>query len=208
MDGGAAGGFASPDELNRMVNAAVRRLYNKLVMARGHYYASAYTIATVNGTELYDLPTDFFQLLSVSAEVDSGYWCDVETFELREEHRLRGVRHGAPSTTRYTLLAQQLLVLPTPTQVFNLRLRYIPTAPELTSDSSTFDAINGFEDHAVLSVAIRLLAKEESDTRALEGERVEIEQQIAHLAPNRNAGGPAQVVDVNHYVQWPELVRL
>ena len=61
--------FISETELTRLVNGKVRELYDMLVSARGaDYYATEATIAIVAGTSRYDLPSDFYELASVTLE--------------------------------------------------------------------------------------------------------------------------------------------
>ena len=61
---------------------------------------------------------------------------------------------------------------------------------------SMFDGVNGWEELIVLSAAIRMLAKEESEIRPLVDERDRLENRLAVIVDNRDAGEPEIIQDV------------
>jgi hypothetical protein len=61
---------------------------------------------------------------------------------------------------------------------------------------SVFDGVNGFEEYIVTDAAVRMLAKEESDTTELKQERAKVEEDLRMLAENRDAAFPGEVQDV------------
>jgi hypothetical protein len=65
---------------------------------------------------------------------------------------------------------------------------------ELATDMVDFP--NGWERYVVLRAAISMQKKEETDHRALESELMQLRGQIEAASENRDAGAPAQAVDV------------
>ena len=90
---------------------------------------------------------------------------------------------------------------------------FAPTETPLTDADPIYPGINGWEEHVVLSVAIRLLAKEESDTSDLRAERDRIEARILMARGKRDVGRPervtnvraARLASVNRRGRWDDL---
>src|SRR5687767_3721795 len=58
---------------DRLINLACTELYDLLVAARGHeYYTTESTLSIVAGTSRYNLPSDFYELWSVTLEWGTG----------------------------------------------------------------------------------------------------------------------------------------
>ena len=66
----------------------------------------------------------------------------------------------------------------------------------MTSDSDTVNGVNGWEEYIVVDTAIKMLAKEESDTRYLERQRERLLQRIEVMAQNRDYDQPESITDV------------
>jgi hypothetical protein len=192
----------SPEELDRRINRALRRLYNKLVRAGGHErYAKEHEIVTVADVDTYALPQDFgLHLLGVLGQDDSTYsWADLPAWthndiaRLSSQHWLSGVlslRH-----LHYRIQNNALVLKPVPRRAYTLHVRYVPQFQPLAGDADTFDGVNGWEEWAYYTVALGLVDKDEQDPRRLERERAMIEAEIADLAANRDAGNPEIVQD-------------
>ena len=65
---------------------------------------------------------------------------------------------------RYRIEAGNLVLMPIPATVEVLRLFYIPFAAVLSSDASTFDGINGYEELVIQLALLRCRRREELDT--------------------------------------------
>jgi hypothetical protein len=165
--------FITDTTFKQYVSDSCATVYNMLVMARGHaYYQTTTTFVTTSAT-LYALPADFFELQL--AQIDyGGLKQTLRPFMLKEAARWSEM----PSQPGYTVT-----------------LRYTPAPPTLTLDADTFDGIAGFEQWAVLDAAIKALTKEESDVSVLLAQRAMKEQEIARLAPTRDAQFPDRVID-------------
>lgn len=151
-----------------------------------------------------------------------GGWRECEAFGMGELARLLNTRTTTPHMTRYrtrgvqlsgpgalaapSAVEQQLLELrPTPRTSFFVRLEYLPTAPQFfevgeEDDPLTIDFINGWEEWVILTVAIVILGKEETDASHLMVQKQEIDARIVRLAGSRSAGRPERVRDADP--QW------
>lgn len=137
------------------------------------------------------------------------------------------VRQKLTASTASTALSDVLELLPKRTVAGFVRLCYIPRLAQyddpatgtadaddpLTDADPIYPGINGWEEHVVLSVAIRLLAKEESDTSDLRAERDRIEARILAARGKRDVGRPERVTNVrrsrlasvNRRGRWDDL---
>jgi hypothetical protein len=169
--------FVSDPQLINRVNKSIKRLYRKLVAARGQeYYRKSFpTFNTVSGQNLYPLPSDFFQLISVEI-TDGTFRRCMQPFMEKEHARWR--EYSVPGG-------------------YPIDIAYVPAPTTLVNPDDAFDGICGFEDWVALDVAIGMLAKEESDTSELKEQRMLIEQEIDELIPERDAGWPERIVDVS-----------
>ena len=101
------------------------------------------------------------------------------------------------SRARYRIIGRKIWFLPNPDGSASIDLWYIPLAPLLESDDDEFDAINGWEEFAIVDTAIKMLTKEESDTSQLEARRLKLENRIIEAANNRDAANPFKIADVS-----------
>lgn len=192
----------SPPELDRRINRALRRLYNKLVRAGGpERYVKEHEIVTSDGVDTYALPQDFgVQLLGVLGQDESTYeWADLKSWTHNDLARLSNQywSSGAMSVCdlHYRIQGNDLVLRPIPRRAYTLMCRYVPQFLPLSNDTDTFDGVNGWEEWAYYTVAIGLVDKDEQNPARLERERAMIEAEIDDLAGNRDAGNPEVVQD-------------
>lgn len=179
--------FVPTAEADDVVNDALTEVWDLLVDASPpDYYASTTTVTTVAGTSAYALPSDFLKLRAVHVDEGSDEFRPITEINEAEEQVFRP-----------------------PDGVYSVRLRYIPNFTTLSSNSSTFDGVNGWEELATLSGAVRLLTKEGTDPgllQLLQAERGRQEERIRERA-YRNAGEPPRVVRRAGRVLSPEWAR-
>ena len=77
----------------------------------------------------------------------------------------------------------------------------------LTQIDACFDGVNGWEEYAVLSAAIKCMQKEESDPTELRNEKMEMEQTLTNMAEDRDASFATQVQDVQSDIYSPDFHR-
>lgn len=199
---GSATSFITETELTRLVNSKARELYDMLTEARGlDYYATEATIAIVAGTSRYNLPTDFYQLSSVTLE-----WATNDTelmFEIgtmRQRIHYQGVLPqniwSRYSPKGYKHRASQLEFLPVPTGTVTCRLQYVPVFTDLVADGDTFDGINGWEKMIALGVAMEMRTIEKRPNSDLANLYAEQLARIEALKADRDAESPREIVDV------------
>lgn len=123
-------------------NEGYSRMRNRLNMTNAEYSASELgTITTTSGTYEYDLPSDFYQLISISSGLDTtspgasgNYDKDaLDYISLREAFTYKG------SETVYYIRGKKIGFLPTPNETTTYHYMYLTTAGKLTSNSETVD---------------------------------------------------------------------
>jgi hypothetical protein len=171
--------FVQDPELGGYVNKSATELYDLLTTVFEDYYSQSAAISIVPGTSRYDLPADFYKLTAVDEAVAAGQGITISRYNFQERNRFQ-----------------------TPSGARSVKLWYIPVMPSMVLDADTFDGINGWDEYIVVDVARKLLQKEESDTQPLILEKSDLINRINACAPNRDAGTPSMMVDVNARDQW------
>lgn len=168
--------FVSDATALMLLNDVWPKLYDELVQADANYYATSETFSISSGTQVYDLPTDFYKILGVDFSVD-GQQTFFTLYPFNEGERNTGFNTGN---------------LPAGT----IRLRYVPAPVEFTSLSDSIDGIAGWDRMLSLLLAIDMLDAEESNTDRVYRKYQEEVARIRAMAPNRDMGSPATVTDV------------
>jgi len=129
-------------------NEGVSRMTNRLNRANTEYTASALaTLTTTSGLYEYDLPSDFYQLISITAALDTSSPAVVGNFSkfqldyipLREAFSYVG------SSPRYYIRGKKIGIIPTPDTTTTYHYMYLTKPPKLDSNSSSVDLPdNGF----------------------------------------------------------------
>lgn len=194
--------FVTDAELTRLINEGKKALDDVLVQAYGEdYFAQSATFLTTVSTENYSLSVlttgSFYKLLSLSQFTGNG-WIDCDQYNKRDRNMLRSaVVQSLPGYGfRYRVMGPNLSLLPVPTGQTRLEIMWVPISTTLVASSDAFDDINGYSEFIVLNAAIAVKDKEESDTSVLQADRALIVDRILAAAPNRDAGEPMTVADV------------
>ena len=197
--------FVTDAEVTSLINTYVAELYDLLVQSYGPaFYADSYTFVTVAQQREYGLPTganegaDLYQLLGVDVDLGSGDIVSAKPFDFFSRNRYAGsASYASGEPVYYRLHGSQIWLIPTPATALSVTIHYIPAAPTLSSSGvSSFDGINGWERFVVVSAAIAMLQKEESDPSVYMAERQSLIARITALSKNRDAGMPDRIVDV------------
>ncbi len=197
--------FVSDAELTEYINKSIGELHDLLVSCYGEDYFSTSVQFTSTGASSYTLTaspvsiTNFYKLRGLDIQ-DGGRWTSLKPFMFNERNRAREyVGLTLSERHRYRLMGGAVVFEtnnPPPTGSV-LRLWYVPLPATLTNDSDTFDGVNSWEEYVVVDAAIKMLRKEESDTSLLLRQKAELKLRIEQMAPNRDAGEPQRVTDVN-----------
>jgi uncharacterized protein YdcH (DUF465 family) len=201
--------FVSDSELTGYVNSSIAELYDLLTAAYGSdYNLSSYSFTTVNGTQDYALPADFYKLKGVDSQINNDLWFSIRPFNFNERNRNQDIVWGligGPSI-RYRMVGGNIRFSPMPTGIFNMRLWYVPLATKLVADADVFNDINQFSEYVVVDAAIKMMQKEESDVSVLMAQKNELKKRIESMAADRDAGQPETVSDIyaenNEYWFW------
>tara|TARA_R110000868_G_scaffold93573_7_gene258812 strand:+ start:3248 stop:4012 length:765 start_codon:yes stop_codon:yes gene_type:complete len=194
------GQFVTDDELKLMADEGARGLYDLMLTYQGkEYFATDVDIPTVNGTRLYSLPANFYQLLAVRG-FHANRFFDIRPWDVSHELELMNLSVSggqAPEMTMYrtagtqsapgvapTLPVRQLSILPIPTQVFFLSIRYVPACvrADTTTDDVYYDGVSGWEEWIIWDCVAKMLAKQESDPSFAMSQRQQVEMRVRGLA--------------------------
>lgn len=188
--------FISDSELTGFINASAKELYDILVKTNADYYTTLSTISVTGST--YSLPDNFYKLRGLDWSPDSGdSYLRVKRFNFleRERHGNRAER-ALQCPVTYRIVGNSIHFLPEDKAAGSYRLWMIPTLTALSADTDTFDGINGWEDYVIVDAAIKCLAKEESDTTALERQKARLFERITDMSNDREFDGPDQIANV------------
>lgn len=192
--------FVSDTELNNYINFAIADLHDLLVETYGsEYYLNSYESVTTNGESAYNLPSDFYKLRGVDAKLNGSDWLNLHPFNFNERHKYESFGSGSILgiyNLKYRVMGSKIRFTPTPNANTPFRLWYVPVATKLINDTDILEDVNQYSDYVILSAAIKMLNKEESDPSALLQERKKIEDRIEHAAQNRDAANPESISDI------------
>lgn len=189
------------------INEGLGNLHDKLIAKSEDYALSSSSITIVNGTDTYNLPSDFYKLRGVDM-VRGGNNPNItlHPFMFAERNRRQyATGHLDPGYVyQYHIQGTQIRFIPTPSASDSVTVWYAPTVTQLASDGDTVDSfiLDTWCQWVVLHAAIRAGIKEESDTSQLERQLAEFERRVEFTAANRDAGAPKKMVDVRHAGDW------
>ena len=157
--------------------------------------------------------TDVYQVRGVDAVYSSNLIVNLPRYNWEE----RNLYNAVPELTPYSPISAYRVIqnplngkdciqfIPgTPNGVSRYRVWYYPNPKVLTADTDTIDGRSGWEEWVVVDAAMKLLAKEESDTSQLEREAQRVWARIMAVAENRDAGQSKRITDVSmNSGTWP-----
>lgn len=162
--------FVTDAELTQLINTSYKELYG-LLARKSLQRAESVEVIAADGSSSYDLPSGFLSLIGVFRDYGE-YKTPLERFP--EKFR-PGSRTG--DAKFYRIVGSTVVLYPKPSSG-TYDVVYIPIPADLVDDDDTVDGVLGWEEYVVIDVSINVLAKEESDTRHLEGRLAKIHQRI------------------------------
>tara|TARA_R100000742_G_C4274730_1_gene94855 strand:+ start:453 stop:1184 length:732 start_codon:yes stop_codon:yes gene_type:complete len=205
--------FINDAELLRYINSAYRTWYDLVVSAFEDYYVSANPYQfTVGSDGLFDyngVLTGSNQIYKIAGVDKSGQGSSDSYFPLKPtswRHRnssnsMWSLWDRQPAVT-YRIFKNQIRFTPQSSAAGNYQIWYVPVAPQLVYDTpvadvsvSSIDAYNGLENLLIVDVAIKMLAKEESDVQFLVMERERYETKMKEMLVDRDIGSPQKIED-------------
>ena len=157
--------------------------------------------------------TDVYQVRGVDASRSGDFTVNVPRYNWEERNVMSsglltpasGLSAAYRVTQNPTSGLDSLTLIPaTGTGFTGFRVWYYPNPKELVFSSDFIDGRSGWEEWVVVDAAIKLLAKEESDTSALEREAGRVWARVTAVAVNRDAGQSKRITDVSlNNGSWP-----
>lgn len=211
-------GFVTDSELISWINVYKREYEDLLVRTFGaDYSATSTTFSATAGTENYNLSTitggTFYKLqgLDIADSSSPTGWRDLKAFNFRERNRIIVTGTVLPiqnnGDIRYRVWGANVMLRPIPAGTYTLKLWWTPQTVSMSLTTDSFDDVNGWSEVIVLDAAIAMKDKEESDTSVLQADRQRMVQRITEMAPNRDAGAPMTIADVQNGqdsgLPWP-----
>ena len=215
---GSNSAIAPLAEVTDCINEGIAELYDLIVSVEDQpYYLSSVPFNTSSTSDTYTIgpgqavpAPDFYRGKGLDIEFGQNIIRTAYPFTWNERNRykyLGGWVYTQPVAYRFIgkttsnpafAAFDSVKLMPQPGGQFSCQLWYNPTPPYLVAGTDTFDGINGFEEHAVLTAAIKLLTKQEQfeHAQALMAERARQEARILGMIPSRDAECPPRVQDV------------
>ena len=187
-------------ELIRYVNMAYKDLYAQSVLSKEFYFTTPTTISVVGGTSSYALPSDFYKLDGVDMALDSsGRYLTLKPFQFMERNKFRSglALTVAPygQVFRYIVVGTNIQFIPLPSQNATIQLWYTPEPVTISSFSTSLALPIGCDEYMSLTIACRMMDKEETDTSSLNAKRLEVLDQLRNSLKDRDQGSASYVVD-------------
>lgn len=193
--------FVEDSELVNYINFAIAELYDLLIQSfsADYYVTTTGAVNTVSGQDAYDLPEDFYKLRGVDIKLNRTSWTTLKPFNFNERNRyddfgswtITGV-----TNIRYRLMGNQIRLIPTPDSARQYQIWYIPKCTKLVDDTDELDDLNQYSEFVIVTAAMKMLHKEESDVSALAAERKRLIDRIIESSQNRDVGDPESISDI------------
>jgi len=183
--------FISDSELDSYLNAGYFDLYDILVSRWEDYYTVEASVTVAAGASSYALPSDFYKLVAL----DKGD-TEVAKFTFKDRHNVTALS--------YRIVKDSLVFLPAEVAAGSYTLWYVPlaerlavaTTPPTAGTTDVINDVNGWSEYVVVSAAIMMLQKEESDIQPLVVEKRALLDRIESMASNRDASAPESITEV------------
>lgn len=193
--------YISDSELTNYINGSYAELYDLVVDSYEDYFIAGPTSFSLSSSDngVYALPSSFYKLKGVDYSY-GGTWVTVSPYTWADRNRHNQVSNPLVGPHRsYRLVGSNLRIEPDDGATGDYRVWYVPSYTALSSDADVLDTIitrNNWEEYIVIDAAIKILAKEESNTAHLVYEKREMRQRIIDAAGERDVDQPESVSDV------------
>lgn len=194
---GATDRFPRADVV-RYINQGRAALRDEIIKARGRSYfrkPGGDEFETTANTSVYDLPDDFYQLISVRVAEDGGD--NLDPFSPLDEPSLRA-SGSLDWPSHYELQEATIELLPLHRAAQTIRLEYIPALEDVVDDSDPVEGYNGWEEFIVDFAALKMAEKDDEPRLKadLRQSLKDMKLRIAELAPKRDRFRAERTKDV------------
>jgi hypothetical protein len=190
------GEFVTDAELLILANRSLKMLFGKLVESGQHTVTETIYTVPVDGSLNYALPTDCFTVAGVFRK-DSDSYLRLDAHDQRV-HPRDTVESVAWSYRTHGPLETSLIEFFPRVDSGTYIVRYIGVPADMALTTDTYDGVLGWEEWAILDVAIDLLNKEQLFEAAdrLQGRQDRMTQRIDAAASQRDMLENGGVSDV------------
>lgn len=195
--------FITNPEWNSYIQSSYYELYDILVQKFGddYFVATPYTYTTQTNLQFYPLPTDFYKLLGVEIQLNSGApnsFVTLKKFNFIDRNRWSYPNvytfYGI-TNLRYRVNGNNLMIVPIPQSGQTIQIWYVPRQGLLTMDGSIVDGVSGWEEYIIADVCIKAWNKQESDPSVFLAQKQALLKRIEEASENRDAGEADHVSD-------------
>lgn len=187
--------FATNAQVNAMINDSGSELFDLLIVRWADYFIKTSTITLLSNVTAYNLPVDFHKSRGVYF-LQGSIRNDMRPFDESERADLF---NAAGNPYAYKIEAGQIII-PPPSSVGTVELRYIYQFPYLTADTDALDlnVVSGWEQYIVYDVAYKLRMKARdnpADIQSVQMARDAVRERIKVAANERQQGGGNRMRD-------------
>ena len=190
--------FVSDAEIQDYLNSSISELHDFMVKSFEDYFVSEQTYNVPIATGGVNLPDDFYKALGVDYE-SGGITSTLKAYSFSERNI-----YNTPyavidrlAEPMYKVEGNKIKLTPDNSQSGTITLYYVPQATQFSSTVTEIEnVIPGYEEYVVVATAIRMLMKEEADTKQLELEKGQLASRIIRAISPRDASGSFSIRDV------------
>lgn len=188
--------FLSDDDIIEYINGSLAELYDLMINSFEDYFISTDNISVVSGTESYSLPSDFYKAIKVYILIN-GDRHKLKRFTMEELENNNIYKYPFSRPAMYRLLGSNIYFTPEPISSGTVELWYIPEVTKISvlGDTVTFNIPVQWEEFLYLSVARKMIEREERDSTQVILRLKEVENRIERSVDERDLGEQQRIQD-------------
>jgi hypothetical protein len=189
--------------VKQRLNLAQRELQGMLVLAGHDYYTECVKTTTVVNEKVLALPTDFYAITRLEW-YNNGQSANEPSKKILlmtpNERDLRYPITGAPQ--RYYFQKNNLILVPTPDQIYEIHLEYTPQVVDMSADSDQPDAPEQFHEFIPVLAAKKCFLKDGRPLAPIKEDLDRLELALKKVADEREQDGARMVVQAGGEWGW------
>lgn len=142
-------------DCTELLNQEWADLYDELIDSGEKYYLSTQTLSTINGTQQYTLPDNYYKTMGVDAQ-SGGEWFPAQRMQFEQRNDYQNSDWNWPRRILYDTWGNNLAFVPIPSGIYAIRHFYYPAPLRMVSPSDVIDGVNGAEVCMVYGAARRI----------------------------------------------------
>ena len=190
--------FVTDAEVQDYLNSSIAELHDFMVKSYEDYFVSEQTYNAPIATGGANLPDDFYKALGVDYN-SGGITSTLRAYSFTERN-VYNTPYAAIdrlAEPMYKVEGSKIKLIPNNSQSGTITLFYVPLPTQFSTTVTEIETIiPGYEEYVVVATAIRMLMKEESDTRQLELEKNQLASRIIRALSPRDTSGSFAIRDV------------